>query len=280
MAEKKIASDLKLDISDVKLDISDVKLNPTNSRQSLSLESKSSIIGGPFPFGSFINNGSFENSFNNWRTIGDTSIETKAIGIAPTNGKSQALMTTGFRNSGGSVEESDLSDFLDLPSGSLDGLLGGNATEGSGMKQTFTAKAGDILEFDYTFLTNEATPTKTFNDSAFFTLGGFTLELADTFDPTFSNKSVKGFSEATDTQTLKIAISKGGTYELGFGVTDLTDTIVDSGLLIDDVKLNSTGFSFASDSPVLKATATDDAAAAVDFTFTGDGFKAAASVER
>ncbi|MEM9926936.1 MAG: hypothetical protein AAF915_24860, partial [Cyanobacteria bacterium P01_D01_bin.50] len=75
-----------------------------------------------FLVGSSINNGSFEGNFNNWRTIGDTSIETKEIGIAPTDGESQALITTGFSDSGGSVEESDLSEFLDLPSSSLDAI--------------------------------------------------------------------------------------------------------------------------------------------------------------
>lgn len=227
-----------------------------------------------FLVGSSINNGSFEGDFNNWRTIGDTSIETKEIGIAPTDGESQALITTGFSDSGGSVEESDLSEFLDLPSSSLDAILGGDATEGSGIKQTFTAQAGDILEFDYTLLTNEGTPSPTFNDSAFLSLGNITLELGDTSDPTFSDKSVEGFSEATDTKTLTIGISQAGTYDLGFGVVDLTDTIFDSGLLIDDVKLTSAGIGLFSDAP-----ATDDAAA-VDFTFTGDSFEAAPSSER
>ncbi|MEM9928127.1 MAG: hypothetical protein AAF915_31160, partial [Cyanobacteria bacterium P01_D01_bin.50] len=200
---------------------------------------------------------------------------TKEIGIAPTDGESQALITTGFSDSGGSVEESDLSEFLDLPSSSLDAILGGNATEGSGIKQTFTAQAGDILEFDYTLLTNEGTPSPTFNDSAFLSLGSFVLELGDTSDPTFSDKSVEGFSEATDTQTVKIAISQAGTYDLGFGVVDLTDTIVDSGLLIDDVKLTSAGgIGTFSDSPA------KDSAAAVDFTFTGDSFEAAPSSEQ
>ncbi|BAY84917.1 peptidase domain-containing protein [Calothrix parasitica NIES-267] len=244
---------------------------------------------------SSINNGSFEGNppepgddrgtFDNFRTIGDTSIETEDIGIAPTDAESQALITTGFSDSGGSVEESDLSEFLGLTSGSLDTLLDGNATEGSGIKQTFTAQAGDIIEFDYTLLTNEATPTQTFNDSAFFSLGKssddssgskFALEIADTSDPTFSDKSVEGYLEATDTKTIKVAISEAGTYELGFGIVDLSDSIVDSGILVDDVKLISTGVGPFSPSVEGTQTETDGAITSdVDFTFGNNGFEPA-----
>lgn len=243
---------------------------------------------------SSINNGSFEGNppepgedrgtFDNFRTIGDTSIETQDIGISPTDAESQALITNGFSDSGGSVEESDLSEFLGLTSGSLDILLDGDATEGSGIKQTFTAQAGDIVEFDYTLLTNEATPNGIFNDSAFFSLGKssddssggkFALEIADTSDPTFSDKSVEGYSEATDTKTIKVAISEAGTYELGFGIVDLSDTIVDSGILVDDVKLISTGVgAFSSPSVEGTQTETDGAITSdVDFTFGNNGFE-------
>lgn len=221
--------------------ISTPQVDKSKERPSDSNEAQSFIIN------SSVNNGSFEGSFfeggtfENWRTIGDTSIETKDIGIPPSDGEFQALITNGSSDAGGSVEESDLSDFLDLPSGSLDALLSGDATEGSGIKQTFNAQAGDILEFDFSFLTNEGTPSSSFNDSAFFSVGGFTQELTDTFDSTFSDRSVERFTQATESQSTKILIQQAGTYELGFGIVDLSDTVVDSGLLIDDVKLTSTG---------------------------------------
>ncbi|AFY54016.1 hypothetical protein Riv7116_1454 [Rivularia sp. PCC 7116] len=258
----------------------------SEARQTESLQ-KQSLQQQALTTQSFINNGSFEGNslqpgegtFERWRTIGDTSIETKEIGIAPTDKESQALITNGFSDSGGSVEESDLSEFFDLSSGTLDALLGGNATEGSGIKQQITAQAGDILEFDYTFLTNEATPTKTFNDSAFFSLGKFAQELTDTSDPTFSSdKNVQGYSEATDTQSLKILISQAGTYDLGFGIVDLTDTIVNSAILIDDVKLTSTGVTPFESQTIegSDATKTDAAISSdVDLTFGTNGFEAA-----
>ena len=263
-------------------DISEVRRTESEAQQS-SLMSISSINNGSFE-GNPPEPGEDRGTFDNFRTIGDTSIETNDIGIAPTDAESQALITTGFSDSGGSVEESDLSEFLGLTSGSLDALLDGDATEGSGIKQTFTAQAGDIVEFDYTLLTNEATPTGIFNDSAFFTLGkssndssgaNFALEIADTSDPTFSDKSVEGYSEATDTKTIKVAISEAGTYELGFGIVDLSDTIVDSGILVDDVKLISTGVGPFS-SPSVEGTQTESDGAItsdVDFTFGNNGFE-------
>ncbi len=289
-------------------DLTNISAPPEDISKVRQAESESSLQQSLI-IGSFINNGSFEGSsfepepgndkgtFQNWRTIGDTSIETREIGIAPTDGESQALITNGFSDSGGSVEESDLSEFLDLTSGSLDALLEGDATEGSGIKQTFTALAGDILEFDYTFLTNEATPSATYNDSAFFALGNsvdnpfedpitnpvgnpvrnFALELDDTFDPTFSDKSVKGYSEATDTQTIRIAISEAGTYELGFGIVDLTDPVVDSGILIDDVKLIPIGVDPFGSQSTDGSAQTENATVtpSVNFTFGNNGFEPA-----
>ena len=261
-------------------DISEVRRTESEAQQSLM--SISSINNGSFE-GNPPEPGEDRGTFDNFRTIGDTSIETNDIGIAPTDAESQALITTGFSDSGGSVEESDLSEFLGLTSGSLDTLLDGDATEGSGIKQTFTAQAGDIVEFDYTLLTNEATPNGIFNDSAFFSLGKssddssgvkFALEIADTSDPTFSDKSVEGYSEATDTKTIKVALSEAGTYELGFGIVDLSDTIVDSGILVDDVKLISTGVAPFSSTNDGTQTETDGTITSdVDFTFGNNGFE-------
>lgn len=264
MADEIITPVIEDSVSTVQEDIS-------KERPSDSSEAKSFVVNG------FVNNGSFEGSsfeqgtFQNWRTIGDTSIETKEIGIAPTDGEFQALITNGFSDAGGSVEESDLSDFFGLTSASLDTLLEGDATEGSGIKQTINAQAGDILEFDYRLLTNEGTPQETFNDSSFFSIGGFTQELADTFDPTFSNQSVEGFAQATDSKTVKVLISQAGTYDLGFGIVDLTDTAVDSGLLLDDVKLTPGGIS------TFSVDGLNDGASDVDFTFGGNGFEDAGS---
>lgn len=184
-----------------------------------------------------IENGSFETGdFINWRTIGDTSIETEDLGIFPSEGTYQALLTNGYSDAGGSVVDLDLEEFLDLVPGTLDGLVGGDATEGSVIKQTFTVEAGDIVSFDWNFLTNELTPDATYNDTAFITVNGFTLELADTGANFVDAPDVPDFLEQTGTQNLTFSIAEAGTYTIGFGVVDVGDAIVDSGLVVDNVQ--------------------------------------------
>lgn len=190
-----------------------------------------------------IENGSFEQDFKSWNTIGDSSIETRHLGIFPTDGKHQALITTGYSDAGGSVTDSDLEEFLDLAPGSLDKLAGNHAFafEGSVIKQTFDLKAGDVVSFDWNFLTNESTPDTTFNDTAFLSVNGFTFELADTGSHFVNAHKVHNFDEQTGTKTLTFSVAKAGTYTMGFGVVDVGDANVDSGLVIDDIVVHSSG---------------------------------------
>ena len=187
-------------------------------------------------------NGGFEtNTFADWRTIGDTSIENAEFGVDPTEGEFQALLTNGFRDSGGSVVDSDLEEFLNLTPGALDDLGNGDVMEGSAIKQTFRANAGDILTFDWNFLTNEATPEEFFNDFAFFSITDFPTELADTTFPSFIGTLAQDFSEETTYQTSTIVIPESGTFTLSFGVVDVGDDVVDSALLVDNIQINDGG---------------------------------------
>ncbi|MBD2533287.1 PEP-CTERM sorting domain-containing protein [Nostoc flagelliforme FACHB-838] len=181
-------------------------------------------------------NGNFETgTFSNWRTIGDNRIETAALGTGTSEGTFQALLTTGASASGGAVEQADIEEFLNLPSGLLDNIANGDVTEGSAIKQTFTANAGDVLTFDWNFLTNEGIPSF-FNDFAFFSVNPFALELADTNSP-FSSTSAVGFNQETGFQTITVGIAQSGTYTLSFGVVDVSDSVVDSALIVDNIQV-------------------------------------------
>jgi len=68
-------------------------------------------------------------------------------------GTYEALVT----NSSSSISP-DLRTFLGLETGSLNELGNGNTTNGS-FKQTFTANAGDVVTFDWNFVTNEEPET-------------------------------------------------------------------------------------------------------------------------
>ncbi|MEO0870081.1 MAG: PEP-CTERM sorting domain-containing protein, partial [Cyanobacteria bacterium J06642_11] len=211
--------------------------------------------------GTLTENGSFETgTFEGWQTIGNTSLETAALGISPTDGQLQAFLSTG----GTTVSDKELETFLELFDGQLDQLsdqlvgaypveesaaiesldiaaadvldsLGnGDATFGSAIKQTFSANAGDILSFDWNFVTNEATPSSVFNDFGFVSIG--LLEtLADT-NANFVN-SLSPFNEETGFQEFSFALPETGDYTLGLGVVDVADSIIDSGLIVDNVRL-------------------------------------------
>ncbi|MDJ0678002.1 MAG: pre-peptidase C-terminal domain-containing protein [Calothrix sp. MO_167.B42] len=179
-------------------------------------------------------NGGFETGdFTAWENIGDTSIQTAEFGTVPTQGNFQALLTTGA----GSVSDTTLENFLGLNFGDIDNISNEDATEGSALQRTITVEAGDILSFDFNFLTNEGTPTF-FNDFGFVSIIPNSLsELADTNN--FFVLSPTEFFEETDYNNFTFEFSEAGTYTVGIGVVDLIDNIVDSGLLVDDFKIVS-----------------------------------------
>ena len=135
----------------------------------------------------------------------------------------------------------EIEAFLGLSSGDLAGLGNGTPTTGSAMKTTFEVAfqtdnfVDNVLSFKFNFLTNEDTPEATFNDFAFYTINPL-IELADTyfsFSPssTFFNEET-GFLTGTYP-----GMEPGITYTLGFGVVNVQDTAVASGLLVDNVTL-------------------------------------------
>ena len=182
-------------------------------------------------------NGSFESALSGWTSTGVALVIDSTIGVAPTNGSFQAGLST----YGSTVSASALEGFLGLSAGSLNALGNGAVTKGSAIKQTFTANAGDVISFDWNFLTSEATPNSSYNDFAFASLTGLT-ELADTTS-TFVN-SLTPFRDETGYQTASYTIATTGTYTLGIGVADVGDQVatsffgevpVPSGLLVDNV---------------------------------------------
>ena len=182
-----------------------------------------------------VSNGSFEKgNFTGWSTQGNTSIQTTAYGSAPTQGTHQALLTNGTS----AVSDSAIQSFLGLSAGALDGMGNGNATQGSAIKLTpITVAAGSTLTFDWNFLTNEATPDNLYNDFAFVSINGL-KELADTNSNFVLSPTV--FNEETGYATFSYTFTTAGTYNIGFGVTDVQDTTGDSALLVDNISLNAT----------------------------------------
>jgi hypothetical protein len=203
------------------------------------------LLGLARPAGADFINGSFESgNFSGWLTIGDASVKDSSIGSSPTDGIFQALLTTASLNGDGnnfsgfdSVPASALEVFLGLAPGTL-----GTAFEGSAIRQTFTADAGELLRFDYNFLTTEGAN----NDFAFVSLSGLST-LADTTTGPFVLSGVVldpiflATTQETGFRTFSFTIPVTGTYTLGIGVADEADEFNPSGLLIDNASLAQVG---------------------------------------
>jgi hypothetical protein len=190
-------------------------------------------------------NGGFESgNFSGWQTTGDASVVGASIGSSPTQGAFQAFLTTAsqqgdFNNFSGTdaVVASTLESFLGLAPGSL-----GTAVEGSAIKQTITANAGEVIRFDYKFLTTEGSN----NDFAFVTLPALSTLADTTTGPFFSSAVILDpvFGDPTQETafgTFSFTIPVTGTYTLGIGVVDQTDEFIPSGLLIDNAVLAQPG---------------------------------------
>ena len=208
-------------------------------------------------------NGGFEDGFTGWQAVGDYRIDTP--GSTSIDGSSQAFLSTAFNEvlvptqppQGNAVPaafvtglSSSLEGFLGSSTffgdNSLDSIATAQPLEGSAIKQTFTAAAGDVVSFSWNFLTNESVGQAArndltypaFNDFAFATIlsdySSEVLSLADTVS-TFSNSSTPFFNE-TGNRTFSYTVPSTGSYTLGIGVVDVGENTRISGLVVDNVE--------------------------------------------
>lgn len=181
--------------------------------------------------------GDFEGSLDaGWTTSGSTSTRTQTFGVDPTlNNRFLEL-----RTNGGVSSDTALEAFFGFSAGTIDALSpnGQNVTEGSGARLVLTVAAGDQIQFDFNFLTNETTGfAPNYRDFAFSSIRSGAqgeVVLADVFSMTRQPTSNGGWSQ-TDWQTASYTFTAGGTYTIGFGVVDVLDTQIDTRLLLDNV---------------------------------------------
>jgi hypothetical protein len=176
-----------------------------------------------------------------------TSVETsRSFGVTPVNGSYQAVLQTCFflnacDDSKSLTNASNLQSFLGLSANQLSNLF---VTEGSAIKQTITANAGDVLSFYWNFLTDEDATNVDYSDFAFFTLNNTLYRLADIKSSFPVNPSFSHLAKETGYQPYTITISVSGNYILGFGVVDVDktgggDNTINSALLVDNIKLTN-----------------------------------------
>ncbi len=220
-------------------------------------------------------NGGFEvgdGSFFGWETIGDTSIQNGNFGSGPTEGNFQALITTagaGDKDSENpnlktpfsekySVPADELVEFLGLSLNDLISICpscgeGKSPNEGSAIRGTFFANAGDMISFDFNFLTDEVCDEECaddeelegingffpdVNDFAFVMINPVKLEgLADVYSSPLI-PSLTAFLAEDGFSTFSFTVPNAGAYTIAVGVVDQGDDVVISGVLIDNFSLS------------------------------------------
>ncbi len=193
------------------------------------------VVLAPHPSAAQPTNPGFETGdFTGWLYAGTAAAVGAGYGSGPTEGSVQAVLTNGS----GSVSVTSLEAFLGLSAGTVIALGNGNATEGSAIKQSFSATAGDMFAFDWNFLTGEETPSP-FNDFAFVVFNGMLQDLADTGFSPFALSAAPFFSE-TGFRSFCFTAT-GATDTVGIGVVDVRDSVVDSGVLIDHLRVVGDG---------------------------------------
>ena len=206
------------------------------------------VVGLPvFAAASPIVNGGFEaGNFTGWQAIGDTLVVDASFGASPTQGSFQALITNmpsffcgdcvhGTFSGLESVDSSTLATLLGLPP--IGGwpnafwLLaqdyGGRVEWGSALQQSFTANAGEVLSFQWNYLTEETIPC----DYAFILLDGSLSVLADY--ATVSPGSSTPFPKESGYHTFSTALTTSGTHSFAVGVISTVDQIQSSAVLVD-----------------------------------------------
>lgn len=112
-------------------------------------------------------------------------------------------------------------------------VLGIAVTQGSAIRWTPTVKAGDMLSFDWKFLTNEANSSK--NDTAFLVINNNPIKLADV-----TNAQTPGTSDylkETSLNTYNYTFINAGDYDIAFAIVDATDNNQTSALQVTNANL-------------------------------------------
>ncbi|MEO1306504.1 MAG: VPLPA-CTERM sorting domain-containing protein [Pseudomonadota bacterium] len=181
-----------------------------------------------------VTNGDFDDGLNGWTVTGDISVVDSSVGVLPSSGSNQALLTSNTVTTDANLETA-----LGAPLGSLDlfsgsaNPSGGNVTVGSVLVQTINSVVGQTLSFDYNFLNGEIV-NSAFADGAFFYADGTYFLLADVDTPE-QLSSATVFSTETGYTTFNYTFTTTGSQTIGFGVFNEQDTLVNSGLLIDNI---------------------------------------------
>ncbi len=184
-------------------------------------------------------NGDFETgTLSGWATSGASHADAGSTGAFPSEGKFQAYID----NTGNFASPiATLMPFLGIVGTDILALGQGSPTTGSAIKQTITASAGDVLTFDWNFMTDEHNEAPMYNDFAIFSVDGTPYLLASRLT-TFSTLDLvsppTGFDGQTHYSSQSHLFTTSGSHDLTYAVFNVGDSGHNSVLLVDDVNVS------------------------------------------
>lgn len=192
-----------------------------------------------------LSNQGFESGLTDWTSngavlaVGTTTVTTYApfpSGSTWTVYPFQTHMAELTSNNGVDFSSNiaDLDAFFGLPPGTINSYIP-EAYNGSGIKQSFTGSAGDVLKQYYNFFSTEDSNYDygdgTHPDDTAFAV--ITSSGLASFTFLASTQSV-GLSGHTNWQTFNYTLPATDTYTIGFGVVNWRDEYYDAILFVDD----------------------------------------------
>ncbi len=207
------------------------------------------------PAGAVTINPGFETGdTSGWTTVGGASVVDSGFGVAPTEGSYQLLMTTGS----GAVTANATETAMGLPNQTIRKIFrdhierpgessGKGVIDGSAVQQSFDVVAvGDLITFDWNFLTDEFTRNPAEPDLYTDFLWGYLEGPSSTQEFVFAhaNQGASNFSASSSTfdqetgyQTFAFTFTEAGTYTLTLGIHDVEDVDYNTGVVFDGFRL-------------------------------------------
>jgi hypothetical protein len=134
----------------------------------------------------------------------------------------------------------DLETFFGLSAGTLSSGLpspDGSPTDGAGIYQDFTGNAGDTVTMYWAYVARDFEP---YNDPAFAVIRGpGGLQQVTVLASIYSGGTTVGDFGATGWHAFTYVLPSTGSYRLGFGVVNTSDSALDGALFLDNAASGS-----------------------------------------
>jgi hypothetical protein len=182
-------------------------------------------------------NGGFEaGNLSGWSSIGAAGVQTASFGITPTVATYEGYIET----TGNATElASTVVAAMGIPGSAIAPITTGTPTRGTGLWQNVTVSGGDVLTFDWNFISDELNEDPMYNDFAFWSINASAFLLASRNSSTFTpSVTPAGFDGGTGWGTQTYTFPSAGTYQIGFGTFNVQDTGHNSALLLDGVAIS------------------------------------------